>query len=79
MVPSRIGQDLGSYAAQCVVYGPCSGFLENYFQICESDEWVIRELMIVNDLFHNGAEKGQFRHPTRNAFALPWLHGIVGF
>ena len=50
--------------------GPLSSFLENDFDICKSDEWVIRVLVIAADQFRNSAENGMFAHPTRNAFAL---------
>ena len=33
------------------------GLLENDFEICKSNEWVVRVLVIVTDLFQNGAEK----------------------
>ena len=47
----------------------CSSFLQNDFEICQSDEWIIRVLVIVTDLFQNGAENGMFGHAVRNAFA----------
>ena len=50
--------------------GPFSSFLEKDFEICKSDDWVIRVLVIVTDRFQNRAENWMFGHPTRNAFAL---------
>ena len=49
---------------------PFSGFFQNDVEICQSDEWVIRALVIVTDLFQNRAEHVMFGHPTRNTFDL---------
>ena len=49
--------------------GPFSSFLEDDLEVSQSNEWVIRVLVTVTDLFQNGAEKG-IRYPTRNSFDL---------
>ena len=43
-------------------------FLEIDFEVCQSNEWVIRVLVIVTDLFQNETENGMFRHATRDTF-----------
>ena len=48
---------------------PFSSFLENDFEVSKGSESVIRVLVIVSDLFQNGAENGMFGHPDRNAFS----------
>ena len=50
--------------------GPFPSFLESDFEVCKSDGWVIRVLVIVTDLFHNGKENKMFRHPPRNTIDL---------
>ena len=50
--------------------GPLPGSLKNDFEISQSDEWVIKVLVIIIDLFQNGTENGTFRHPTRDTFGL---------
>ena len=36
---------------------PSSGLLENDVEVCKSDEWVVRVVVTVADLFQDGAEK----------------------
>ena len=61
---SRGNQELGYWATQCLtenfIMSLCSSFLQNDFEICQSDEWVMRVLVIVTDLFQNGAENVMF-------------------
>ena len=52
------------------MHGPFSSFLQNDFEISKSDKRVIRVLVIVTDIFQNGAEYWMFGNPFRNAFDL---------
>ena len=45
-------------------------FFKNDIEISQSDERVIRVLVIGTDLFQNGTENRMFRHPTRDTFEL---------